>query len=117
MNNNSLHRCFAVRLVHDTIVPTPEPEYVDLSLSVKWATFNIGATSPEEYGDYFAWGETEPKDKYSWATYKWGTSSNLIKYNTTDGKTILEPADDAATVNWGDSLAEMVIVCQSKRKE
>lgn len=117
MNSNSLHRCFAVRLVHDTIVPTPEPEYVDLGLSVKWATFNIGATSPEEYGDYFAWGETEPKDKYSWATYKWGTSSNLIKYNTTDGKTILEPADDAATVNWGDSLAEMVIVCQSKRKE
>ena len=117
MNSNSLHRCFAVRLVHDTIVPTPEPEYVDLGLSVKWATFNIGATSPEEYSDYFAWGETEPKDKYSWATYKWGTSSNLIKYNTTDGKTILEPADDAATVNWGDSLAEMVIVCQSKRKE
>lgn len=112
---HSLYRGRSVRLVHDTIVP--KPEYVDLGLSVKWATFNVGATSPEDYGDYFAWGETEPKETYSWATYKWGTSSNLTKYNTTDGKTILEPADDAATVNWADSLAEMVIVCQSKRKE
>ena len=90
-----------LRLVHDTIVPPPEPEYVDLGLSVKWATFNVGATSPEDYGDYFAWGETEPKETYSWATYKWGTSSNLTKYNTTDGKTTLEPEDDAAYVNWG----------------
>ena len=81
----------------------PEPEYVDLGLSVKWATFNVGATSPEDYGDYFAWGETETKDKYSWATYKWcdGTSTNMTKYNTEDGKTILEPADDAAQVHWG----------------
>jgi hypothetical protein len=78
-----------------------EPEYVDLGLSVKWATFNVGASKPEDYGDYFAWGETEPKETYSWATYKWGTSSNLTKYNTTDGKTTLEPEDDAAYVNWG----------------
>ena len=90
-----------LRLVlHDT-EPAPEPEYVDLGLSVKWATFNVGATSPEDYGDYFAWGETEPKETYSWATYKWGTSSKLTKYNTTDGKTILEPEDDAAQVHWG----------------
>ncbi len=75
---------------------------VDLGLSVKWATCNVGATTPEEYGDYFAWGETETKDKYSWATYKWGTSSNMTKYNTTDGKTILDPEDDAAQVHWGD---------------
>ena len=87
----------AVRLVHDTIVP----EAVDLGLSVKWATFNVGATSPEDYGDYFAWGETEPKETYSWATYKWGTSSNLTKYNTTDGKTTLDLEDDAAKVLWG----------------
>ena len=82
----------------------PEPEYVDLGLSVKWATFNVGATSPEEYGDYFAWGETEPKETYSWATYKWcdGTSTNMTKYNTIDGKTILEPEDDAAHIHWGD---------------
>jgi hypothetical protein len=74
---------------------------VDLGLSVKWATFNVGATSPEDYGDYFAWGETEPKETYSWATYKWGTSSNLTKYNTTDSKTTLDPEDDAAKVLWG----------------
>ena len=102
--NNSLSllaRGRSVRLVHDTIVPKPEPEYVDLGLSVKWATFNVGATSPEDDGDYFAWGETETKETYSWATYKWGTSSNLTKYNTTDGKTILDLDDDAAYVNWG----------------
>ena len=94
----------SVRLVHDTIVPKPEPEYVDLGLSVKWATFNVGATSPEDYGDYFAWGETEPKETYSWATYKWGdgTQNTMTKYNATDGKTILEPEDDAAHVHWGD---------------
>ena len=93
--NRSTNR--SVRLVHDTIVP----EAVDLGLSVKWATFNVGATSPEDYGDYFAWGETEPKETYSWATYKWGTSSNLTKYNTTDGKTTLDLEDDAAKVLWG----------------
>ena len=93
----------SVRLVHDTIVPKPEPEYVDLGLSVKWATFNVGATSPEDDGDYFAWGETETKETYSWATYKWcdGTQNTMTKYNATDGKTILEPADDAAQVHWG----------------
>ena len=104
--NNSLSllaRGRSVRLVHDTIVPKPEPEYVDLGLSVKWATFNVGASKPEDYGDYFAWGETEPKETYSWATYKWcnGTQNTITKYNTADGKTILEPADDAAQVNWG----------------
>ena len=93
----------SVRLVHDTIVLEAEPEYVDLGLSVKWATFNVGATSPEDYGDYFAWGETETKETYSWATYKWcdGTSTNMTKYNTEDRKTILEPADDVAQVHWG----------------
>mgnify|MGYP003552551049 FL=1 len=52
--------------------PTVTPEYVDLGLpsGVKWATFNVGATQPEEYGDYFAWGETEPKELYDWSTYK-----------------------------------------------
>ena len=43
-------------------------EYVDLGLSVKWATCNVGATKPEEYGDYFAWGETQPKSNYDWST-------------------------------------------------
>ena len=77
-------------------------EYVDLGLSVKWATCNVGANSPEEYGDYFAWGETEPKAEYSWENYKWcdGTASNMIKYNKTDGLTTLDLDDDVAHVNW-----------------
>ena len=86
-------------------------EYVDLGLSVKWATCNVGATKPEEYGHYFAWGETQPKTDYSWSTYKYGTDYNqLTKYcndssygkdGFTDSKTVIDPADDAATANWG----------------
>ena len=86
-------------------------EYVDLGLSVKWATCNVGANSPEKYGDYFAWGEVESKDVYAWSTYKYGTDyDELTKYCTqssngkdgfTDNKTILDPEDDAAIVNWG----------------
>ena len=66
-----------------------------------WAACNLGAESPEEYGDYYAWGETEPKDKYTWNTYKFGTKNNLTKYNRKDGKTILDPEDDAAHVVLG----------------
>ena len=85
------------------------PEYVDLGLSVKWATFNVGANKPEDYGDYFAWGETEPKEMYDQNTYKWysSVSSKLTKYCTNssygnvDNKTVLEASDDAATANWG----------------
>ena len=84
-------------------------EYVDLGLSVKWATCNVGANAPEEYGDYFAWGETTTKSTYNWSTYKYGngSSSTLTKYNTSgiygsvDNKTQLELSDDAAAVNWG----------------
>ncbi|MBQ8865452.1 MAG: Ig-like domain-containing protein [Bacteroidaceae bacterium] len=86
-------------------------EYVDLGLpsGTLWATCNVGASSPEEYGDYFAWGETEPKTDYSWNTYKYCKSSSdsmtkyctNSKYGTVDNKTELEPSDDAATVNWG----------------
>ncbi|MCQ2244883.1 MAG: DUF1566 domain-containing protein [Bacteroidaceae bacterium] len=86
-------------------------EYVDLGLSVKWATCNIGADTPEDYGWYFAWGETSPKSYYEWDTYKWGTGVVYIvtkycessSYGTVDNKTTLEPADDAAYVNWGGS--------------
>lgn len=88
-----------------------EGEYVDLGLpsGILWATRNVGANSPEEYGDYFAWGETEPKDVYGWSNYKWGNGKNnaLTKYNTdssygtVDNKTVLEADDDAATANWG----------------
>ena len=77
-------------------------DYVDLGLSVKWATCNVGATKPEEYGDYYAWGETEPKTTYSWSTYFDTTDggSTFTKY-TTDGKTVLDLEDDAARANWG----------------
>lgn len=84
-------------------------EYVDLGLSVKWATMNVGATSPEGYGDYFAWGETEPKTEYSWANYSLceGTETTMTKYCTNsqygivDNKTTLDMTDDAAHVNMG----------------
>ncbi len=75
-------------------------EAVDLGLSVKWATCNVGATSPEKYGNYYAWGEIEPKSDFSWGTYKYGTENNLTKYNATDGLTTLEAADDVATAKW-----------------
>ena len=78
-------------------------EYVDLGLpsGLKWATCNVGATTPEEYGDYFAWGEVEPKTTYNWDTYKYYDGSNLTKYTGNDSKTVLDPEDDAAAVNWG----------------
>ncbi|MBQ2300161.1 MAG: Ig-like domain-containing protein, partial [Bacteroidaceae bacterium] len=86
-------------------------EYVDLGLpsGTLWATCNVGASKPEEYGDHFAWGETEPKNDYSWSTYKYckGTYNTMTKYctsssyGTIDNKTELEPSDDAATANWG----------------
>ena len=90
-------------------------EYVDLGLSVKWATCNVGAESPEDYGDYFAWGETSPKSDYEWETYKFRTSGDsydnvkFSKYNTDsdygpiDTKTTLDLIDDAAHANWGGS--------------
>ena len=90
------------------------PDAVDLGIvvngkTVKWATFNLGASSPEEYGHYYAWGETETKEYYSWSTYKFGTSSSgpFSKYNTNssygaiDNKTVLEPEDDVAHVILG----------------
>jgi uncharacterized protein (TIGR02145 family) len=91
--------------------PKPEQhESVDLGLSVKWATCNIGANTPEEAGLYFAWGETQGytaeqvgTDKnFSWEDYEFGPDTALTKYNETDGLTVLEPEDDAATANWGD---------------
>ena len=96
---------------------TTDPEnhaWVDLGLpsGTLWATCNVGASSPEEYGDYFAWGETKPKNYYVWSTYKWcnGSEDTMTKYCTrsdygydgfSDGKTKLDPEDDAATANWG----------------
>lgn len=80
---------------------TPTEEYVDLGLSVKWAKCNLGASKSEAPGDYYAWGETVPKNVYGWSTYKWGATINPTKYNATDNKNILEAADDAATAKLG----------------
>ena len=101
-------------------------EWVDLGLpsGTLWATCNVGADRPEEYGDHFAWGETVPKELYHWSNYKWGhwdwdtidgyplyLEVTLYKYyyrnwkNNAyvegDNKTELDPEDDAAYVNWG----------------
>ena len=86
--------------------------YVDLGLSVKWATMNVGASKVEDYGDYFAWGETTTKGTYNWGNYKYcnGSETTLTKYcnmssygnnGFTDNKTQLDLSDDAARVNWG----------------
>ncbi|MBR5086054.1 MAG: hypothetical protein IKX31_03495, partial [Muribaculaceae bacterium] len=93
---------------------TVSHDCVDLGLpsGTLWATTNIGATNPEDFGDYFAWGEIMPKDVYDWSTYMWCNGSNfaLTKYNNdsshgnngfVDNKTELDPEDDAATANWG----------------
>ena len=102
---------------------------VDLGLpsGTLWADRNVGAVSPEAYGDYFAWGETSPSDFYEWKNYKWceGKNSTMTKYctnsefGTLDNKSILEAEDDAATVNMGsnwrmptyDELDELVKTC------
>ena len=80
-------------------------EYVDLDLpsGTLWATCNVGASEPEEYGYYFAWGETKPKSTYDWSTYfdKDNNGSTFKKYYKDGGLTELQPADDAATANWG----------------
>lgn len=90
-------------------------EYVDLGLpsGTLWATFNVGANVPEGYGDYFAWGEVQPKDVYDVSTYKYcmGSHNSYTRYcqevasgynSYSDTLTILLAEDDAVTVNWGD---------------
>ena len=82
-------------------------EYVDLGLSVKWATCNVGASKPEDNGNLYAWGETEVKEQYTMRTSKWGSPFSLKKYNinseqgTVDNKTTLDLEDDVAHVTWG----------------
>ena len=92
----------------------PNGDWVDLGLpsGLLWATRNVGATSPEDYGDYFAWGETTTKSVYNWTTYIYCNEDGyeLTKYcnnlgfgyiGFTDNLTILQPGDDAATANYG----------------
>lgn len=93
-------------------------DYIDLGLpsGTMWASCNVGADTPEAYGDYFAWGETQPKTTYTWATYQYcnGENNQLTKYcnmasfgynGFTDPYTVLRSDDDAATANWGDRFS------------
>ena len=113
---NGINEEYPSKKEYFTIYKTPDIK--DLGLSVKWASFNLGATKPEDYGDYYAWGETEPyyhrlvpspvwndgkEAGYDWPSYKWcnGSSSSITKYNTS-ALTQLDPEDDAAHVNLGD---------------
>ncbi len=93
---------------------TEEFTYVDLGLpsGLLWAECNVGATVPEEYGSYFAWGETQPKNFYDWSNYKYGLDWDMLTKYCTDPEAGLDgfvdnlisllPEDDAATVVWGD---------------
>ena len=101
--------------------------YVDLGLSVNWATCNIGANSPEDFGYYVAWGECKPKKYYDCSNYKYckKAKEDLTKYNDTfewgvvDNKSELEFNDDVVNVNLGDGwriptfkeLGELVSNC------
>lgn len=107
-------------LVLICIPANAQHEYVDLGLSVKWATCNVGADKPEEYGDYYAWGELEPKESYTWENYRFRTRGydegtvRLSKYTSicytglydengisiADDKTLLEPENKSVGI-WG----------------
>ncbi|MCR4570695.1 MAG: hypothetical protein K5652_00645 [Bacteroidales bacterium] len=79
--------------------------YVDLGLSVRWATCNLGASSPEKAGNYYAWGETAVKDSCTAWNYRWCEgfywNAAFSKYGSVDGILVLDPSDDAAKVAWG----------------
>lgn len=93
------------------------PHAIDLGIGTKWACCNVGASSPEEYGGKFAWGETSTKEEYSLDNYKYFWfeyrtdndgkttyhNAKWTKYNYYDGKNVLETSDDAAIVNWGNN--------------
>ena len=113
MKHTNLLTAFLL-LILSTLTANAQHDYVDLGLpsGTLWATTNVGAINPADYGDYFAWGETEPKSDYIWSTYKWckGTEETLTKYcnqsnygynGFTDVLTELKSEDDAATANWG----------------
>ena len=119
MNKRLLTMFSALVPLKLAIAQAPEDvQAVDLGLpsGIRWASCNIGATTPEGYGYYFAWGETDSKKDYSWATYKYANVGEFYHYKFTkyctdassgdngfiDNKTVLEPEDDAATANWGD---------------
>lgn len=109
-------------------------EWVDLGLSVYWSTCNLGAKSPEQYGDYYAWGEIKPQAdaKYEWDSYEWYyiegdalKKYNLnSKYGNVDNKAILDDDDDASHVQWEGSwymptteeITELINNCKWNKK-
>ena len=130
IHRSHLSKMSPMEVIGATPIPPPTvpiPEAVDLGLlsGIKWASFNVGASNPEEYGDHYAWGEIEPyyssqdpltwkdgKTGYDWASYKWSEGSNttITKYCSdssygyngfTDTKTVLDAEDDAASVALG----------------
>ena len=109
------------KVTEESSTSTDIVEAVDLGLSVRWANMNVGAMKITGYGTYFAWGETKPKEYYSWNTYAWskGDTQFLTKYSKEDRKTQLAPSDDAAQANWGgkwrmptvDEFEELITKC------
>lgn len=94
------------------MLPGGENGFVDLGLSVLWAECNLGASTPSEEGNIYAWGEIDPRDNFggSWSSYKWslGTEESIFKYclpsysTQADNKTVLDPEDDAVTTALGN---------------
>ena len=104
-NGNSNNERFVFQKAGSIPKPFPqiEHEYVDLDLpsGTLWATCNVGAYNPEEYGYYFAWGENQTKDEYTYVNYKFFNNDQVTKYNATDGLTELLADDDVSTVAFG----------------
>ena len=105
----SVHKVNVGDTKPQSIMPKPsntQNDRVDLGLpsGVLWATCNIGASSPSEAGNYYAWGEKESKDAYGWETYKLcrGSYNSIFKYTEADGKSVLEAQDDVATAKLGN---------------
>ena len=125
----SVHKVNVVEKILQPTTTKPintRTDRVDLGLpsGILWATCNIGASSPSEIGDYFAWGEKESKDAYGWETYELcrGSYNSIFKYTENDGKSILEPQDDVAKSKLGgewripskEDMEELVEECEWK---
>ncbi len=101
---NAVQQAAAVECIGDSVYVVNGHRFVDLGLpsGLRWAETNVGADSVSADGSYFAFGETEPKTDFSWATYKWGAvADSLTKYDSRDKKATLDAADDVAAVKWG----------------
>ena len=89
-----------------TTLKHPEPEKIDLGVGVEWASFNISANTPANYGKYYSWGEIKTKSFYAWESYQWsadGTETNITKYNSSDNLYRLTPDDDVVSQELGGS--------------